>query len=217
MNELVREIEEDIRRERIDRIWHSFGKLMVGVSVAIIMATIGVVIVQDQKRSNAMEQTTQLIKGIDRIHIENYKGAISVFNKLSGDASSPYYGLAMLRKAQAYKALGNEEAATSTYKMLAASDAVFGDLAKILASSDDSKPIEPRQGSPFYYSQAEARGWQLMREGKKDEAVTMFLTIFENPEAPATMRDRLSEVLQHLSPDMFGEKLKLLEKTPGHE
>ena len=46
MNELVREIEEDIRQERIDRLWRSFGKGMVGLSIAVILTTVAVVMVQ---------------------------------------------------------------------------------------------------------------------------------------------------------------------------
>lgn len=212
MNELVREIEEDIRRERFDRLWHSFGKVMVGLSIAVILGTIGVVIMQDQKRSRAMESTTQLIKGIDRINIEDYKGAIPVFDALASDPSSSYYGLSMLRKAQAQDALGDREGVTKTYRQLAGNDSVFGDLAKLLLPQDDSKAIETSRDAPFYFSHSEAKGWQLMRQGRKDEAVTLFMALYQDKEAPSSMRERLSEVLQRLAPDTFSEKTKLKVK-----
>jgi|GEM_PF-1901743 len=207
MNELVREIEEDIRSERLNRVWNSFGKLMVGVSVAVVLGTIGVVVMQDRSRTQAMEGTTQLIKGIDRINIEDYKGAIPVFDALAKQNGGAYYGLAMLRKAQAQEALSDRDGMNTTLRELAQNDPVFGDLAKLLAPVDDSKPIEPSKGSPFYYAHSEAKGWQLLRKGKKNEAVSTFVALYKDDAIPGSMRQRLNEVLQHIAPEKLPETL----------
>src|SRR5688500_15726335 len=118
MNELLREIEDDIRRERFNHLWHRFGRIMVGVSIVVVLATIAVVIMQNQKQSAAMEKTAQFIRGIDRIRIEDYKGAITIFDELAADETSPYYGLAMRQKAKAQAALGNNAEAMKTYESL---------------------------------------------------------------------------------------------------
>lgn len=203
MNDLARELIEDIRAERMGRLWNSFGKLMVAVSIAVILGTIAVVIMQDQRRSHAMESTTELIKGIDRIAIEDYKNAIVIFDSLSRDKETSYYGLAMLRKAQAQTALNDYEGAWKTYRELAQNDPVYGDLASLLLPVDDSKPITPSKDSPFYYSHSEARGWQLLRQGKKDEAVATFMALHKDNAIPVTMRHRLQEVLDHIAPEVM--------------
>jgi hypothetical protein len=211
MNELFREIEEDIRRERFDRLWHSFGKVMVAASVGIILFTIVIVIMQSRKQDRAMENTAQFIKGIDRLHIEDYKGAIPVFTDIAADDSSPYYGLAMLRKAQAENALSDHEAADKTYEALARHDPVFGALAGLLlpAHNDVTAGKNPPPNTPFYYTESEWKGWRLYQQGKKDDAVSQFLALYEDPSTPSSMRERLSEVLHHIAPE------KMLEKTPG--
>ncbi len=205
MNELVREIEEDIRRERIDKLWHSFGKMMVGVSIAVILATIGVVIVQDRKFSRETEKTAEMIKGIDRMNIEDYKGAIQIFDGLAKDESSPYYGMAMLRKAQAQIALGAGDDAKKTYGQLAKHDEAFGPIGKVLSYGgivNAGDVIEaPQKNSALYFTQSEFRAWQLLQNGQKKEAVEAFLAIFMNTGAPGSMHDRMFEVLQHIAPE----------------
>ena len=205
MNELIREIEEDIRRERFDHLWQSFGKVMVGVSLAIILATIVVEVVQHHKKSVAMESTTTFLKGIDRLGFEDYKSAISTFGALENDPSSPYYGLFMLRKAQAETATSDKDSAIKTYSALAANDPVFGKLAVLLvpASANEKNDALPElsKKSAFYYTNAEWRAWDLWSHDKKDEAITQFLSLYNDPATPASMHGRISEVLHYVAPD----------------
>jgi len=212
MNELIREIEDDIRRERFDKLWKSFGKVMIGISVAIILGTIVVVVMQDHKQSQAMERTAAFIKGIDRLNIEDYKGAIQVFSDLASQNSSSYYGLSMLRKAQAEMALSEQDEAMKTYGELAQHDPLFGELATLLMIPGESKQAEPVKsattGSPFYYTHNEWRAWQLLQQDKKDEAVSQFLTLYNDPTAPSSMHGRLSEVLHHLAPEKLAANME---------
>lgn len=215
-NELFREIEEDIKRERWDKLWHSFGKVMVGVSLIIILITIGVVIWQNHTQSKAMEKTSEFIKGIDRLNIENYKGAVPVFEKLSEDMDSSYYGLSLLRKAQAQNALSDHEGAYKTYKALAEHDHVFGELARMMLPPEGKDVPKPRIGAPFFYAQSEARAWQLLHVGSNENAIAQFLALYRDKDTPFSMRNRVTEVLQYLAPDRLQkENAELKEKAHG--
>jgi hypothetical protein len=212
MSELFREIQEDIRRERIDNLWHGFGKVMVAISVVVVLATIGVVIFQNHTRSRAMDKTSQMLKGLDRINIEDFKGAIPIFEELSHDKNSTYYGLAMLRKAQAQLALGQKDDAKKTYDTLAANDPLTGPLAQLIGYSIAPKADEvfpaPDKNSPLYYSVSEFRGWQLMQSGKKDQAIDQFMAMIEDEKIPSSMHDRLLDVVQHIAPEKLAAKPK---------
>jgi hypothetical protein len=204
MNELIREIEDDIRRERFEKLWHDFGKVMIGISAVVILATVVIVLMQNHRQSRAMEQTAIYIKGTDRINIEDYKGAIPIFDELARDAHSPYYGPAMLRKAQSQNALGDSAGAAKTYAELAKSGGAFSELAKMLTPDLANEPVK---SSPFYYSQSEAKGWLLLGAGKKDEAVAQFASVAKDSETPYSMRERLNEVLQHIAPDALKKEV----------
>ena len=209
MNELLREIEDDIRREKFDRLWHRFGRIMVGVSVVVVLATIVVVIMQNQKQNQAMEKTSAYIRGIDRMNIEDYKGAVLLFDELTADKESPYYGLALLQKAKAQTALGDKDSARKTYEQLAAQKTTFGDLAGILSPASSGALIEPDTKSPFYYTQSEWKGWQLLNQGKKDDAVEIFMTLRNEPQAPMSQRSRMNDVVQYLAPQRILAEIKV--------
>ena len=215
MSELFREIEDDIKRERYEKLWQGFGKVMVGVSLIIVVCTIGIVIWQNHKQAKAMDNTTDFIKGIDRLNIEDYKGAIGAFDKLSEEPGSSYYGLALLRKAQAQNALSDHDGAHKTYQVLAEHDVVFGELAKMMLPPENGDVAKPRMGAPFYYAQSEARGWQLLKLGKKENAVAQFLAIYRDPKAPYSMHGRVTEALQYLAPDMLAQENKAMKDALG--
>lgn len=215
MSELFREIEDDIKRERYDRLWQGFGKVMVGVSAVIILITIGVVIWQNHKESAAMEKTSEFIKGIDRLNIEDYKSAIGVFDRLSTDKDSSYYGLAMLRKAQAQNLLSDHDGAIKTYKALAENDVVFGELARMMLPAEGEDVQKPRIGAPFFYAQSEARAWKLLKQGKKDNAIAQFLSIYRDTKAPFSMHGRVTEALQYLAPDRLQKEIEAMKETIG--
>lgn len=196
MNELVREIEEDMRRERAQRLWSRFGRMLVWASVGVIAVTAAIVLWQDHKRSQAAVQTAQFIRGINRLGVEDYKGAIEVFDALTKNENSPYYGMAMLRKAQAQAALGKKEEAVKTYQTLAKRKGLFSDLAKVLAGA----PERPDRSSPFYYTQSEAIAWQLAGQGKTGEAADILAALAADEKTPTSQRERVSQALHYLAP-----------------
>jgi len=215
MSELLREIEDDIKRERYDRLWNSFGKVMVGVSVVVVLITIGVVVWQNHRQEHAMEKTSEFIKGIDRLNIEDYKGAIVVFDALAEDASAPYYPLSLLRKAQAQNALSDHEGAYKTYQLLADKDPVFGQLGRLMLPPNGKDVTRPQLGVPFFYAQSEARGWQLLNLGEKDNAAAQFAAIYRDEKAPHSMHARVMEALQYLAPELLAKEDAAIKAAEG--
>ena len=197
MSELFAELQEDMRQERLQKLWNSFGKVMVAISLVVILITIVVVTVESHRRSVAMRQTSQFMSAIDRLSVEDYKGAIALFSAMAEDESSPYYGMAMLHKAEAEEASGNKDAAEKTYAALASHDQVFGALAALRLTG---KQPEPDRNSPFYYTLLERQAWQLVQENGKDKALKLFTDLRDDNNAPSSLRERANEALQYLSP-----------------
>ena len=198
MSELFNEIQEDIRQERFEQIWKRYGKVLIGVSIAIVLATAGVVLEEHHKQALAMAETGKFMNGVDRLNAGDYNAAIAVFSALAENPTSRYYGLAMLRKAQAETASGDKAAAAKTYAMLAGHDAEFGDLASLMAPA--AMPV-PDRNSAFYFTESEQKGWQLLKSGKKAEAVSIFLSLRDDLDAPFSQRSRMQEVLDYLAPE----------------
>jgi hypothetical protein len=204
MNELLHEIEDDIRQEKFDRLWQGLGKIMVGISVAVVLATIVVVVMQNHKQSVAMEQTDQFIRGMSDFTAQDYKGAVAEFASLSASAGSAYYGMAMLRTAQAQEKSNDNKTAAETYQALAAHGGIFGDLAAMRIDG----AIQPDRHSPFYFTQSEWAGWQLLKAGKKTEAVAQFSALRDDADAPYSLRQRMRDVVGAMSDEQMNDEKK---------
>jgi hypothetical protein len=209
MSELLQELEDDLRQERFDQLWQKFGKMMVVASLAIILGTALGVVWKNHRQTQAAEQTAQMLKASDLLNAKDFKGASAAFDQLMADKHSSYYGIATLRKAQAQTASGDKDGATKTYSEAAGNDGEFGALAALMAQ-DNAKPIVPDKNSPFYFTELEWHGWQLLGAGKKDEAANIFLSLRDDKTAPRPLRSRMQEALQHIAPEkaMMDEQKK---------
>ena len=202
MSELLRELEEDIRQERIDKLWKHGGKVLLAISAAIILVTAAYELLEYRHRSVAMERTDIFLAGVEHAKSADYNGAIAQFDKLTQDEKSSYYGIAMLKKAAAQVAAGDKEGAIKTYKTLSAQPGIYGQLAKLYASADGTIVDAPDDKSaPFYYSLRELKAWQLFDKGKKDESIKLFVDLYQDTSAPPSMHIRVREALQQVAPE----------------
>lgn len=201
MNEMIRELEENIKRERYDRIWNGVGKAMVWLSVGVIVATIAIVVWNQQAEKKSMMQTNLLIRGIDRLVARDFKGAIPIFKDIAQDKESDLYPIALLRLAQAHMGLGDTDATVRTYKELAKTGDAFAGLAHIMLPPANGNVPKPRVGSAFYYSVSEVRGWRLFGlEQQRDSGIAQLLALYEDEKTPMSMRLRVTEALQEIAP-----------------
>jgi hypothetical protein len=202
MSELLREIEEDIRAERMHNLWNKFGKVMIRVSIAVILGTAIGVVWKNYRESQAMDHTSQLLASVDKMSTGDYKGAIAAFDAIDNN-NSIYADMALLQKGQAQEAQGDHEGAAKTYQTLAArgSDNAFVAMGKLLAAKETDAPLSVNNDAPLASLQNEMRGWQLLKAGKKDEAVQVFTALRDNDLAPRTQRVRALMALSVLAPE----------------
>jgi hypothetical protein len=200
MNELFREIREDVRRERLRLLWRHFGKLVVGLSVTVVLATVAAVVWQDRVRGEAQAGTGLLLRGLDRMKVEDYQGAQDLFEALAGKKDSPYYGLAMLRKAEVLALSGDQEGARKTYEELSAhgkgKSRDFADLARLLAGRE---PGSPAAASAFYHAALERQAWALLEKGEEKEASGIFTQLRDDGQAPFALRQRAALAAEYLA------------------
>lgn len=205
MTDLLKEIHDEIRQERAQKLWFSFGKIMLGVSVGVIIFTVILVRLESHGRNVSMDRTTQLIQGFKRLQVENYEKAHSAFSQLAGDESSPIFALALLQKAYTQQLQHDEAGALKTYQRLAKykdeNIKAFSRLAALKVAELSAETIVPELSSPFHASETEWKAWQLMAQGKTAEAAELFLTLSSDVEIPASLRARAGLALSHIAPE----------------
>jgi hypothetical protein len=202
MSELLREIEEDIRAERMHRLWDKFGKTMIRISIAVLIGTAIGVVWKNYRHSQAMEQTSQLLTGMNIMAAGDYKAATQAFDAFSGQRSV-YADMALLNKGKAEIALADNAAAAKTYGELATkSDAnIFVSLGKLLAAKETDAPMAVSDDAPLLHLEKEARAWQWVKSGKKEEAVKLFSELSQDDKAPQSLRVRAAMAVTTLTPE----------------
>jgi hypothetical protein len=113
----------------------------------------------------------------------------------------------MLKKAEAQYQAGDDEGAKKTYEALAKNDngSGFGPLVKLKVIGAN-EAIDAPQLSPFYHTLAEQKAWQLLGSGKKAEAADIFASLASDNNTPASLANRVKEVLRMVAPEKLAAK-----------
>lgn len=212
MADIFREVDEDVRQERYEKLWKAYGKYLLGLAAAIILATAGYVWWQDYQRSQREDAGSRFEAALDLARKDSNAEAAAAFVQLSGQTNAGYKVLSLFQAAGAKFAAGDAAGAVALYDQIASDSdtpAELKDLAVLLAVQarlDDAPPAElegrlaPLLGDdrPWRYSARELAALIALRAGDVSRAKESFTVLADDPEAPAGLRARAAEMLAAL-------------------
>ena len=103
MSDIFREVEEDVRKERFEKLWKTYGDYVIALLALIIIGVAGYELwlrYEDSQRGKASAQF------VAAQHITNPTQAAAAFDKLSKTAPGGYGLLARLAEASALAVAG---------------------------------------------------------------------------------------------------------------
>ena len=187
---LLREIDEDIRRERFAKLWKRYGTYVIG---------------------EAAEQFTAAVAlaSKDRVAAEERLRAIAK------DGPSGYGLLAAFQQAALLAKSGDRQAARNAYQDLqrSASDPIYRDLAilseAMVALGGEALPIDADairnklqpltlDGNSWRFSARELTAVLAWRGGQTSEAKEQLNALAADPQTPADIRDRAQQMLAQI-------------------
>ena len=203
MSDIIREVDEEIRRERYMKLWDRFGLYVVAAALIVVIGLSGwrgwdwYAARQAAESGARFEAAMQLAAKGDRA------GAEAAFNELASDATSGYRVLARFRAA-AETARTDPKAGVEAFDAIAADSSLedlMRDMARLHAGyllvDSASVPelnsrMEPLLGptAPFRHSASEVMGLAHYRAGEYESAAKMFSSILTDPETPPSLRQR---------------------------
>lgn len=212
MSEIFNEIDEDLRREQLKKLWDRYSIVIVAAAILIVAAVGGWRGYMYLEAKKAAEAGSAFEAAISLSDQGKSAEAEAAFAKIAGDGSKGYRGLARLRAA-AEAAKRDPQAAGKLYDAIAADSAVSGseqDLARIRAGSllMESEPyaamrqrLEPASGEDRTYRHTARELLALSAWRANDAAAArQWLDMIGNdPRTPASIRSR-AEALQALLP-----------------
>ena len=211
MSDIFREVDEDVRREKLQQLWERHSNLLIAFALLIVLGVGGWRGYEWWESQKAAESGTAFEAAIALAEADKHAEAQAAFAKIADEGSSGYRILARFREA-AELAKSDPAAATNSYDALAADSSLgraLQDLAAVRAGLIvvDSAPLaelstrlEPLTASdrPFRHIARELLVLGAWRLGDTAVAKRWFDLIATDAETPAGTRQRI-EVLMSLS------------------
>jgi hypothetical protein len=212
--ELIREVDEELQREKMLALWNRYGWLVTGGIIAILVGVVAWLGWTEWQARALRQDSLAFEQAIELQNAGRHQEAAEALGRLAADGSSGFAALAQLRQAEALLAAGDQEAAASALAALAAQDGA-SDLLRQLATVQgqflrlgSAEPqeivatLEPLSGpdAPWRHLALEAQGLAWIEAGDLDRARQIFAELADDPLAPTNLQQRAAEFRDAISP-----------------
>jgi hypothetical protein len=209
----IREVDEQMRQDRARELWQKYGRLVIGLAVAIVLSTAAFVSWRSYTDSIAAGFGDSFAEAIALSNEGKHDEAIAKLQKIGEEGSGQYPALAELRIAGELAGSGDKKGAMARFDTIAADRAfnqVFRDMAKLRAGLlavdlEDYSSVEARlttlaaAGGAFRHSAREALGIAALKAGNDQKALEWFQSIVEDAAAAGGARNRAQTMLDLLA------------------
>ena len=208
----IREVDEELRGERLRGLWKRFGPYIIGAAVAVVL----IVAVNEGwswwQRSTAADASDRYYAALELAEQGDAVAAQAALEDIADDGGSGYATLARFREAALHARRGERAEAIAAYDALAnsASNPRLRELALVLAAYlliDDGDPAAVRQrvgglaveGGPMRNAAREAIGLALFGAGENAAALESFEQIVNDPLSERFIRERVQIYIAQLT------------------
>lgn len=225
-DEFLEEVENDIRQERLQKLWQQYGKIIIGVFVGVL-AIVGLYMMWQNHQGKQREELAEKFIGAQELVAQGkMTEAMGVMQVIAESSHKNYAVLAKFSKASLLLEDGKEKdakAAVEIYKSVANDSTVeknLQDFSKVLwvnaemdafastATEADMKrliemldPLTIKE-NPWHFLAIEFKGLLLYRLNDNSAAVENFMALAQDAKTPEHMRLRVQLMLQTLGSEL---------------
>jgi hypothetical protein len=212
VTDIFREIDEELRRDNVAKLWKRYGNYVIAVAIVIVVATAAIVIWRDYEEGQRAEQSLAYSAAVAAARNTGPEAGVQALAPVIADAQAPYSVLARFQAAALLAEQGDSAGALGEYDALSKDSAVperLRELATVLYGLHALDTVEPAEiiarlepltaaGSPWRYSAMELTGLAARRSGDTARAREIFTTLADDLDAPQALRGRAAEMLAAL-------------------
>ena len=202
MADVFREVDEEVRREQLLKLWRRYSKHVVAAVLLVLAIAVGVFGWRQWQEQRRVEQANAYLAAAAMPPVQ----ALEAFEAMVGNDG--YGVLARLRKASLLAELDRKAEAVAAFDSIATDPGVpqaYRDLALILYSQhalghanagDIVRRLEPLTSAdnPWHFSAMELTALAEVHAGNSKRARSLFLSLADDPAAPAGLRGRAAEI-----------------------
>ncbi len=211
MADIFNEVDEDLRRDRAERLWKKYGNHVLALAVAIVLATAGWTWWTDHQRKQSAAQGERFFAAVALAEGEQWQKAVDAFAAIGREGGS-YALVARLHEAAARARHNDLSGALAGYRAVAsdgAADPDLRDAALVLGALAGAETLPAAEvdtmldrlsssSSPWRFTALEIRAAAALRAKDEAKARDMLTRIADDPGAPTSLRARATEMLQAL-------------------
>ena len=211
---LLREIDEDLRRERYALLWKRYGWVIITLAVALMAGVAGYEAWRGYQQRIYVESGERFAAAATLAEVDP-AAAAGAFGELAEKAPPGYEILARLREAALYVEQNDYTAATPVYDQLASTtgDPLYSDLAVILKVMAEMQiAVTPANAAqlaeqlspltapdrPWRYSAREMSAHLALRSGEIETARELLTELSTDVQAPEGVRARAEGILAEI-------------------
>ena len=208
MADIFQEIEEDLRRERGEKLWKKYGSYVVGVALGAVLTTAAYVGWQEYSARQRLADGERFAAALDQVRPGIETIGADALALTAKDIGSGYAILARLNEAALRAEAGQGADAVAIYDSLSTDDDVeplFRDLALLLSvmhqmdggGGDLIDRLAPlvADDNPWRHSALELSAMLAFRSGDRGQAKQIFSRLADDATTPQGLRSRAAEML----------------------
>lgn len=230
MSDIFHEVEEDVRRERFEKLWKQYGDYVIAAVAVVVIGVAGYKFYQRYELDQRMSASGAFNAAQAQANARNTAAAASAFGNLAKTAPSGYAAISKLAEADALYDSGNETDAIALYKTIAAEGGgALSEVARIRAAwatvdSVSKSQIETLlapltdQTNPWRFAAREILAYADYRAGALGQAETEFSLLAADSNAPQSLRGRsraMAAFLKAGGDKEFGKVPPLQQPAPA--
>jgi hypothetical protein len=200
----IREVNEEMRRDQAHALWESYGPLLIGAAVAVVLGTAAYVGWEYWTTSRANASGDRYSQALTLANQGKSDEALAALEALQADGYGAYPLLARMRTATVLSEKGDAAGAVAGFDAVAADGSVpssIRDMARLRAAfilvdsgsyADVSQRVEvlTADTNALRHSAREALGLAAWKEGRAADARALFEQVADDGAAPRNARER---------------------------
>ncbi|MEO0636046.1 MAG: tetratricopeptide repeat protein [Pseudomonadota bacterium] len=215
----VREVNEELRRERMKTAWSRFGPLIIGVALLIVVGVAGNQFYKFWTESTAARNGDAFATATALMEEGSGEAGLEALSQIAAEGTDEYKALAQLRIGNARAQEGETDEALALFNEVAGSGGVpdflrdfailragqvMVDTASFEEVSAKLTPISG-DGSAYRFSASEAIGLAAFKAEKYDEARERFEALVSTRGAPRALAQRANIMLELMTSQGLGQ------------
>lgn len=211
MANFIEEVDEEVRRDRLETLWKRFSPFIIGAVAILLLAVAGHQVWKHFEDQKAAAAGAAFSAALTQAQTGKQAEAAQMLADLAKTAPKGFAQLARFQQAAMLIDAKDVPAAIAVYDAIAADSGVeprFRDLARYLAAFHGLDSLEPdllRQklagivaDSPWYANARELQALVDLKAGNTEAARKQLTTLADDPLVPAGLRGRAAELLAAL-------------------